>query len=418
MALSAESFIALRYLRPRRGQWFVSLITFASTAGIALCVAALIVIISVMNGFGNELRERLVSLSAHVTVSATDGALTDWHRVGDVVANDPEVSGAAPFIEGQGMIVNRTRLNGTIISGVMPEAEEAVSDLSTGLLVGRLSSLVPGEHNILLDSHLAYLVEASVGDKITLMIPRPGANGRSVLPLLRRFTVTGIFDAGLQNASAAQSIIHLADAAELFNLQGEASGVRVRVDDLMRAPLVADRLGDALAASPTPLTIEDWTEQQSSYFRALKVEKVMMSLFLLLAVGVAAFNINAMLMMVVSDKRNDIAVLRTFGMSPARVTRIFLTQGAVIAVVGVVIGVAFGVVGALNVEAAAAGVEALVGRKLFNPEVYYVTHIPSELRWPEVAMIGGASLLLALSSTLFPSRRAAAVEPAEALRYE
>ncbi|MEO1573481.1 MAG: lipoprotein-releasing ABC transporter permease subunit [Pseudomonadota bacterium] len=418
MALSAESFIALRYLRPRRGQWFVSLITFASTAGIALCVAALIVIISVMNGFGNELRERLVSLSAHVTIRADDGALKAWSGIGDTAARDPEVTGAAPFVEGQGMIVNRTRLNGTIISGVLPQAEAAVSDLERSLLVGRLSSLAAGEHNILLDSHLAYLVEASMGDKITLMIPRPSANGRSVLPLLRRFTVTGIFDAGLQNASAARSMIHMSDAAELFSLDGEASGVRVRVEDLMRAPLVATRLSRALEGGDVALDIEDWTEQQSSYFRALKVEKIMMSLFLLLAVGVAAFNINAMLMMVVSDKRNDIAVLRTFGMSPSRVTRIFLTQGAVIAVVGVAIGVVFGVIGALNVEAAAAAVESLVGRKLFNPEVYYVTHIPSELRWSEVLMIGGASLLLALSSTLFPSRRAAAVEPAEALRYE
>ena len=416
MVLSAESFIALRYLRPRRGQWFVSLITFASTAGIALCVAALIVIISVMNGFGNELRERLVSLSAHVTIEGADGPLADWTTVADTAARDAEVVGAAPFVEGQGMIVNRTRLNGTIISGVLPERESAVSALDESLYVGRLDALVAGEQRILLDSHLAYLVEASIGDKITLMIPRPSANGRSVLPLMRRFTVAGIFDAGLQNAATARSVMHLADAVELFDLAGSASGVRVKLDDLMRAPLVADRLAAALSGSD--VAVEDWTEQQSSYFRALKVEKIMMSLFLLLAVGVAAFNINAMLMMVVSDKRNDIAVLRTFGMSPRRVTRIFLTQGAVIATVGVAIGMALGIVGALNIEAAAAAIESLVGRKLFSPDVYYVTHIPSELRWPEVLMIGGASLLLALSSTLFPSRRAAAVEPAEALRYE
>ncbi|MFK7885999.1 MAG: lipoprotein-releasing ABC transporter permease subunit [Gammaproteobacteria bacterium] len=413
--MSVESMIALRYLRPRRGQFFVSLITFASTAGIALCVAALIIIISVMNGFGNELRERLVSLSAHITINGPEGALQDWPATVAAVVDDADVISAAPFAEGQGMIVNRSRLNGTIISGVLPETEAEVSQLEESLLVGRLSTLQPGAQNILLDSHLAYLVEASLGEKVTIMIPRPGKNGRSVVPLMRRFTVTGIFDAGLQSASAARSVMHLDDAVALFGLQGEASGVRIKVADLMQAPTVGARLAAAL---PADLKVEDWTTQQSSYFRALKVEKVMMSLFLLLAVGVAAFNINAMLMMVVSDKRNDIAVLRTFGLSPSRVTRIFLTQGAVIAVVGVVIGAVIGVVGALNVEGAAAFMETLMGRKLFNPEVYYVTNIPSEMRWSEVLMICTASLLLALTSTLFPSRRAAAVEPAEALRYE
>jgi lipoprotein-releasing system permease protein len=415
MRSSLESFIARRYLRPRRGQWFVSLITFASMAGIALCVAALIIIISVMNGFGNELRERLVSLSSHVTVSETDGAIDHWQATVDLIVSEPEVIAAAPFVEGQGMIVNRSRLNGTIISGVLPQQETGVSALAQSMVAGSLASLTPGSQNILLDSHLAYLVEAAVGDKITIMIPRPNAAGTSVLPLMRRFSVSGIFDAGLQSSATARSAMHMDDAAALFGLAGEASGVRVRLADLMRAPVVARRLADSL---PAQYSVDDWTRQQASYFRALKVEKVMMSLFLLLAVGVAAFNINAMLMMVVSDKRNDIAVLRTFGLSPARVTRIFLTQGAVIAVAGVVIGVVVGVIGALNVESAAAAVESLVGRKLFNPDVYYVTNIPSELRWTEVLIIAGASLLLALSSTVFPSRRAAAVAPAEALRYE
>ncbi|MEM6640249.1 MAG: lipoprotein-releasing ABC transporter permease subunit [Pseudomonadota bacterium] len=418
MALSTEAFIALRYLRPRRGQWFVSLITFASTAGIALCVAALIIIMSVMNGFGNELRQRLVSLSAHVTLTARDDALTDWRDLARSIARDEGVLGVAPFVEGQGMLVNRTRLNGTLISGVDPAIEPAVSDLDNSLLVGRLSSLEPGRYNMLLDSHLAYLVDATVGDRITLMIPRPDAGGRTVVPLLRRFTVTGIFDAGLQNSATARSVIHMADAAALFELGGEASGLKVKLDDLMRAPQAGDQIRSLVQTSTQDVAVEDWTEQQSSYFRALKVEKLMMSLFLLLAVGVAAFNINAMLMMVVSDKRNDIAVLRTFGLSPERVTRIFLTQGAVIALIGVVIGVSLGVIGALNVESAAAAVESLVGRTIFDPSVYYVTRIPSDLRWHEVLIIAAASLVLALSSTLFPSRRAAAVDPADALRYE
>ncbi|MFK8015122.1 MAG: lipoprotein-releasing ABC transporter permease subunit [Gammaproteobacteria bacterium] len=415
MRSSLEFFIALRYLRPRRGQWFVSLITFASTAGIALCVAALIVIISVMNGFGNELRERLVSLSAHVTVTGSDGTIEKWQPLIDNIEMDNAVVAAAPFVEGQGMIVNRSRLNGTIISGVLPETETGVSQLGQSMVLGSLATLTPGGQNILLDSHLAYLVEAAPGDKITIMIPRPSADGRTVLPLMRRFTVSGIFNAGLQSASTARSVIHLEDAVALFGLDGEASGVRIKIADLMRAPAVSKRLESRLQGG---LKIDDWTRQQASYFRALKVEKVMMSLFLLLAVGVAAFNINAMLMMVVSDKRNDIAVLRTFGLSPARVTRIFLVQGAVIAVAGVLIGLVVGVIGALNVETAAAGLEQLLGRKMFNPDVYYVTNIPSEMRWSEVLMISLASLLLALSSTVFPSRRAAAVEPAEALRYE
>lgn len=415
MARSVESFIALRYLRPRRGQFFVSLITFASVSGIALCVAALIVIISVMNGFGNELRERLVSLSSHVTVTGADGPLDDWHAVTDILARRADVTGVAPFVEGQGMIVHRSRLNGTIISGVDPDYEPRVSVLDRSMLSGALSTLAPDSNHILLDSHLAFLVEAAVGDKITLMIPRPDGNGRGVLPLMRRFTVTGIFSAGLQNASTARSYIHIADAAALFDVAGDAHGVHVKLDDMMRAPIVAGELQTSL---PAAYAVEDWTQQQASYFRALRVEKVMMSLFLLLAVGVAAFNINAMLMMVVSDKRTDIAVLRTFGLEPRRVTRIFLTQGAAIAVAGVAIGLVLGVIGALNAEAIAAGIETLLGRKLFNPDVYYVTRIPSEMRWVEVLIVASASLLLALASTLYPSRRAAAVAPAEALRYE
>lgn len=415
MSRSVETFIALRYLRPRRGQWFVSLITFASVSGIALCVAALIIIISVMNGFGNELRERLVSLTSHITVTGADGPVSDWRDLAAALEQRPEIIGLAPFAEGQGMIVNRSRLNGTIISGVLPELEPQVSVLGASMVSGSMDSLSPGSQNILLDSHLAFLVEAKVGDKLTLWIPRPNGNGSGVLPLMRRFTVSGIFNAGLQSASAARSVMHLDDAVALFDLAGNAGGVHVKLTDLMSAPPVARELANSL---PDTYVIEDWTRQHASYFRALRVEKVMMSLFLLLAVGVAAFNINAMLMMVVSDKRTDIAVLRTLGLAPGGVTRIFLTQGAAIAVLGVVIGVVFGVVGALNAEAIANGVETVLGRKLFNPDVYYVSRIPSQMRWSEVTIVATASLLLALVSTLFPSRRAALIEPAEALRYE
>ncbi|MEE4161232.1 MAG: lipoprotein-releasing ABC transporter permease subunit [Woeseiaceae bacterium] len=407
-----ELFIGLRYLRAKRRTRFVSFITLISLLGIALGTAALIVILSVMNGFEGELRSRLLSMSAHGSLSR-DGGLNDWQAVAEAVAADPDVVAAAPLVQLEGMLRAGSDLQAVMVNGVDPVREAGLADGMLNMVEGSLGDLAAGQRSIILGRLLAYDLRAAIGDGVTLLVPRPVGDG-TMQPVLERFTVTGIFEAGIQDHDARLALVHYADAAEILDLGDAVSAIRFRADDVMAAPAVARRLADRIAG----VEASDWTIENASYFRAIRLEKMMMSLILSLIIGVAAFNIVASLVMVVTDKTNDIAVLRTLGMGPNGVVRVFFVQGAMIGWAGVLIGVCLGVVLAIYVPDIAPFLERLFGFQIMPGDVYYVTRIPSELDWMHVVVIGVAAFVLTSLATLYPARRAAHINPALALRYE
>jgi lipoprotein-releasing system permease protein len=414
MVKTAELFVGLRYLRAKRQTRFVSFITFISLAGIALGVAALIVILSVMNGFEGELRDRLLSMTAHGQVSTDAGTITDWQDISDRVGRVPDVVAAAPFVEMEGMIRTGRSLTGVMVHGVMPGLEANVSGRTINFVEGSLDVLVPGERSIVLGRFLAIDLGVRIGDGVVLLIPRPdGAGGLE--PVLERYVVRGVFEAGVQDHDASLAIVHLEDAARLLSTGGRATAIRFLASDVMSAPAVSQRLRTELGAG---YETSDWTVENASYFRAIRLEKMMMSLLLSLIIGVAAFNIVASLVMVVTDKTTDIAILRTLGMGPGDVVRVFFIQGAVIGWFGVFLGVAAGVLLAINVPTVVPFLEQLLGFQIMPGDVYYVTAIPSVLEAEDVVTIAVAAFVLTSLATLYPARRAAHVDPAVALRYE
>ncbi len=409
-----ELFVGLRYLRAKRRTRFVSFITLISLVGIALGVAALIVILSVMNGFEGELRNRLLSMSAHGSVTGSEGVIEDWEALAEAVDSEPGVSASAPFVQMEGMIQSGRDLHAVLVHGVDPDYENRLSGDLINMVEGDLGALQPGSRSIILGRILAYDLGARIGDGVVLLVPRPVGDG-TLEPLLERFVLRGVFEAGLQDHDGVLALVHVADASAIQALDGAVNSIRFRADDVMAAPAIATalqtRLGDTVTSS-------DWTVENASYFRAIRIEKMMMSLILSLIIGVAAFNIVASLVMVVTDKTTDIAVLRTLGMGPNGVVRVFFVQGALIGWAGVVIGVLLGIVLAVNVPVIVPFLEQLVGFQIMPGDVYYVTRIPSELEWRDVATISLAALVLTSLATLYPARRAALVNPAAALRYE
>jgi lipoprotein-releasing system permease protein len=409
-----ELFVGLRYLRAKRRTRFVSFITLVSLLGIALGVAALIVILSVMNGFEGELRNRLLSMSAHGKVTAVDGAIMDWRPLVEDIAAEEGVSAAAPFVQIEGMIQSGRDLYGVMVHGVDPSFEEALSGEFINLVEGGLDSLYPGGRNIILGRMLAYDLNVRLGDGVVLLIPRPTGDG-TLEPVLERFVLSGVFEAGLADHDSVLALVHASDAAAILGIGDGVTAVRFRTDDVMDAPLIAASLQQGLGDT---VAVSDWTVENASYFRAIRIEKMMMSLILSLIIGVAAFNIVASLVMVVTDKTNDIAVLRTLGMGPDGVVRVFFVQGAMIGWAGVLLGVLLGVVLAIYVPVIAPFLEQLFGFQIMPGDVYYVTRIPSELELMDVGVIAVAAFVLTSLATLYPARRAALVNPAEALRYE
>ena len=409
-----ELFVGLRYLRAKRRTRFVSFITMISLLGIALGVAALIVILSVMNGFEGELRGRLLSMSAHGRVTGASGVTQDWQRLIDEVSSEPGVTAAAPFVEMEGMIQSGPELYAVLVHGVDPVFEKPLSGEMINMIEGDLDVLQAGSRSIILGRILAYDLGARIGDGVVLLIPRPVGDG-TLEPVLERFVLRGVFEAGLQDHDGVLALVHVSDAAEIQALGDAVNAIRFRSDDVMAAPAIARalqaRLGDGISTS-------DWTIENGSYFRAIRLEKMMMSLILSLIIGVAAFNIVASLVMVVTDKTTDIAVLRTLGMGPDGVVRVFFVQGAMIGWAGVLIGVLLGIVLALNVPVIVPFLEQVLGFQIMPGDVYYVTRIPSELEWQDVAVISVSAFVLTSLATLYPSRRAALVNPAAALRYE
>jgi lipoprotein-releasing system permease protein len=409
-----ELFLGLRYLRAKRRTRFVSFITSISLAGIALGVAALIVILSVMNGFEDELRDRLVSMTAHGQLSGPDNRVDDWRALRQEVIAEPGVVAAAPVIEMEGMIRSGRTLNAVFVSGVVPEFEADVSGITINFVEGTLRVLEPGARSIVLGRLLAIDLGIRLGDGVVLLIPRAAGDG-SLEPVLERFVVRGVFEAGLQEHDAMLALVHAEDAARMLSLGDSVSAVRFRADDVMAAPAIAKSLQQRLGPS---IHASDWTNENASYFRAIRIEKMMMSLLLSLIIGVAAFNIVASLVMVVTDKTGAIAILRTLGMGPGGVVRVFFIQGAIIGWLGVLLGVVSGIILAINVPTIVPWLEQVLGFQIMPGDVYYVSDIPSDIELFDVAVISISAFVLTSLATLYPARRAAHVNPSMALRYE
>ncbi len=409
-----ELFVGMRYLRAKRRTRFVSFITLISLLGISLGVAALIVILSVMNGFEGELRDRLLSMSAHGSVTASEGPTERWRSLVDEVQGEPGVKAAAPFVQMEGMIQSGRELVAVIVHGVVPDYERELSGERMNLIEGSLDVLQPGERSIILGRILAYDIGARIGDSVVLLIPKPRGDG-TMEPVLERFITRGIFEAGLQDHDGVLALVHAEDVAEILGQDTAVTSVRFSTDNVLEAPAVAQSLQEKLGSD---YKTSDWTVENGSYFRAIRLEKMMMSLILSLIIGVAAFNIVASLVMVVTDKTTDIAVLRTLGMSPQGVVKVFFVQGALIGWAGVAIGVALGVLLAVNVPTVVPVLEQLLGFQIMPGDVYYVTRIPSDPEMQDILIIAVSAFVLTSLATLYPARRAALVNPAAALRYE
>ncbi len=408
-----ECFIGLRYLRARGRNGFISFISLASMLGVAIGVAALIVILSVMNGFEGELRERLLSMTAHASLQAREGPLEDWQAYRAAARAAPGILGAAPYVRLEGMLAHGSQLAGAEIRGVLPALEPEVSRIGGFMRRGRLDDLAPDAGHIILGRMLALSIGAETGSEITVLVPELAPGGGGLRPRLRSFTVSGIFEAGLQDHDGGLALVHLEEAARLAGLGTAVSGLRLETDDVFAAPRLARTLAGELG-----LRHSDWTIENATYFRAIRLEKTMMTTIMLLIVAVAAFNIVASLVMVVTEKHTDIAILRTLGLPAPAVNRIFIVQGAVIGVVGLGLGVGLGIGLTLNIETLVPWLEQTFRFQIMPGDVYYVTDIPAELRWPDVTLIAAASLVLTLVATLYPARRAAGIAPAEALRYD
>jgi lipoprotein-releasing system permease protein len=413
-------FVGLRYVRARTHKFFVSFITWACLVGVCVGVAALIAILSVMNGFEKELRERLLSLSAHARVVSSASATQngqpvriDWQAAERAVRAVPGVKDAAAYAEIQALAVRTPDMRPVILRGIDPREEASDADVSQTVIQGRLKDLVPGSDRVIVGETIAQQLGLTIGDTLTFLIPTVAQNGAPA-PTLREFTVAGIFAVGLQDHDGTLVFSNLEDVRPLAAESG-GEGLRVWFNDALDAPAVTPKVRAAL---PATLEVFDWTQDHASYFRAIRIEKTMMSLILLLIVAVAAFNIVAMLVMVVTDKRTDIAILRTFGVLPRQIMSVFITQGLVIGWLGVLLGVVLGVTLALNVDTIVPFLESTFRFQIMDSDVYYVTNIPSDLQWHSVALIAAAALLLTGTATIYPALRASRTAPAEALRYE
>jgi lipoprotein-releasing system permease protein len=410
-----ELFVGLRYTRAKRRNHFISFISLVSMLGIALGIAALITVMSVMNGFEREVRSRILGVAAHVQVVATEGALADWRKVAGEARTQPEVVAAAPFVSAQGLLASGSQVRGVLVRGVVPELEEGVADFAKHLRSGRLEDLQPGGFGILLGADLARALRVQRGDRVTLIAPQGQVTPAGLVPRLKQFTVLGIFSVGHYEYDAGLALIRLEDAQALYRLGDAVSGVRLKLADLYQAPRVARALAKVVSADAY---ITDWTQQNANYFRAIQIEKRMMFIILTLIIAVAAFNLVSTLVMVVTDKHPDIAILRTLGASPASVMKIFMVQGTLIGVIGTALGVVLGVALSLNIDVVVPAIERAFHFQILSREVYYISELPSQLEWGDVGSVAGVALVLAFLATLYPSWRAARVNPAEALRYE
>ncbi|MBS1137498.1 MAG: Lipoprotein releasing system, transrane protein, LolC/E family [Proteobacteria bacterium] len=399
----------------KRRNHFISFISAISMLGIALGVAALIVVLSVMNGFQQELRTRILGVASHVQISGLNGELAGWDKIAQQARNNPHVMAAAPYISAQGMLAFDQTVRGALVRGIVPDLEEKVADFNQHMKSGNLADLKPGEFGIVLGAELAHALQVFTGDKVTLIAPQGLVTPAAILPRLKQFKVVGIFEVGMFEYDSGLALIDLQDAQVLYRMEDRVSGVRLKLDDLFRAPLVGRELMRDLDAD---VFVSDWTRNHANFFRAVAIEKNMMFIILSLIVAVAAFNIVSTLIMAVTDKESDIAILRTLGASPRSIMTIFIVHGSIIGVIGLVLGVAGGLALAFNLDVVIPAIERVLGVQLWTKEVYYISELPSQVQWPDVTVIAAVSFVLTLIATLYPSWRASRINPAEALRYE
>ena len=408
-------FIGSRYSRAKRRNGFISLISAISIIGIGLGVWVLITVISIMNGFGNELRGRILDVASHVTITGQSGWLSDWQSLVPAIEQTTPNAGYAPYIYKQGLLTLRNAVTGTLVRGVLPAQEAQVSSIDNDMLEGKLSDLVAGEYNIMLGEGLAYTLNANIGDKVTLISPQGQSSPAGLVPRLKRFTVVGFFSIGMAQYDDSLALVHLDDAGKLYRANNRVSGVRLKLQDAYQARHVAAQLSQILSFR---YYVGDWTRQHENTFRALNIERRVMFIILFLIVVVAAFNIVSTLVMVVTDKRADIAILRTLGLSPNKVMGIFFVQGVTSGALGTLVGAVGGVLTALNIDVIVPFIESLVGYQLFPANVYIISDFPAELRWSDVSIIVLGSMLISMLATLYPAWQASKTQPAEALRYE
>jgi len=414
MLRPVELAIALRYVRSRSRNRFVSFISLMSVAGIALAVAVLIAVLSAMNGFEHEVRARILGVLAHGTITGLEGRITDWRHLEQVAAEYPGVRASAPFVRGEAMLVGESAVKGVEVRGIDPERELATAALGNLLRAGDFRALQPGGYAIVIGQALAQRLGVGMGDHVVMLVPEGMATPAGVAPRMRRFQVAGIFQAGMYEYDNGLVFTNISDAARLFRMGDAVSGIRLAFAEPARA--AQSVLGIARAYGGG-VFVSDWTREHANFFRSIELTRSIMFVILLMVVGVAAFNIVSTLVMVVREKRGEIAILRTLGAAPGAIVRIFMAQGTLIGVAGTLLGVALGVAVAANLDVLVALVERLLGMKFLAPDIYFISDFPTRLEWPDVAVIGGIALGLAFSSTLYPAWRGAALPPAEALRH-
>ncbi len=409
-------YIGLRYTRAKRRNHFISFISLASMLGIALGVAVLITVLSVMNGFDYEIQNRLFNLANQVTVSRLDGRITDWPELAKKIESHPQIVATAPLVASQGMLTNAGSTAPTLITGILPDREGSVSQMPHYVTQGSFASLTPKSFNIIVGEGIAENLGLAIGDKVILLTPQANASPLGILPRYKQFTVSGIFhvdgNAAMDNGLA---FVNLHDSQLLYQLGNAVTAIRVKVNDLYAAPKVANSLQDALSGD---YTVSNWTQEYGTFFKAIRMEKTMIFLILLLIIAVAAFNLVSTLVMVVNDKRADIAILRTFGATPSTILATFIVQGCVVGVVGTLLGLIGGVLLAYNVTSVVNFIQQVFHVQFISSSVYFVDYLPSRPEWTDIWQICAIALGLSLLATLYPAWQASRTQPAEALRYE
>jgi lipoprotein-releasing system permease protein len=410
-----EAFIGLRYTKARRQSHFVSFITFASMFGIALGVMVLIVVLSVMNGFESSMRDRILGMLAHVTVSETDAKIEHWQQRREVMLKREHVVSVAPFVERQVMLNASGKVQGTLLEGVLPAYEEQISSVPQKMIAGRFSDLIAGKNNIILGSKLAKALAVSVGDSVILLTPNADTLISGELPVLREFNVVGMFEVDLQLYDKSTAYVHMQDAVDLFELDDQVTGLRIQLDDLYQSNQVSQ---DIISISDENLWISDWTKSNTTVFKAIQLQKTMMFFILGMIIAVAAFNLVSTLVMVVTDKAADIAIFRTLGLTPLSVMKVFMVQGTLIGLIGVGLGVVLGVLLAANIGTILPWLEGLFDTRFISADVYGISQIESNIRWFDILIIVISALVLSMLATIYPAWKASKLQPAEALRYE